>query len=185
MGLPIWFAVGILVTFAPEFGAALHMTALPAVGTAVLWCYVGLALGDLSSGALSQVLRSRRKRVVGIYLVGTGARHRRVFRRGPALAGAFYACCFALGRRERVLGLFVSIAAEVVRHQRARHGRHHRAQLRARRAGPDDPGVQGAEGPLGVVYAALAVGAVTVTLASIALRNLDETYGREMDYVER
>jgi putative MFS transporter len=184
VGLPIWFAVGILVTFAPEFGAALHMTALPAVGTAVLWCYVGLALGDLSAGALSQTLRSRRK-VVGIFLASTVLATAAYFLLGPISRPGFYACCFGLGLANGYWALFVSIAAESFG-----------TNVRATVATTVPNFVRGAlvpmtlafkylRAPLGVVQAALVVGAVTVSLAFLALRNLPETYGREMDYLER
>lgn len=184
VGLPIWFAVGILVTFAPEFGAALHMTALPSAGTAVLWCYVGLALGDLSAGALSQTLRSRRK-VVGIFLASTVFATAAYFLVGPLSRPGFYACCFGLGLANGYWALFVSIAAESFG-----------TNVRATVATTVPNFVRGAlvpmtlafkhlRAPLGVVPAALVVGAVTVSLALLALRNLDETYGREMDYLER
>ncbi|MES3037917.1 MAG: MFS transporter, partial [Bdellovibrionota bacterium] len=57
-GVPIWFTIGILITFSPELGAAMGMTELPQAGKAVLFSYVGLAIGDLASGVLSQVLSS-------------------------------------------------------------------------------------------------------------------------------
>ncbi len=184
VGLPIWFAVGILVTFAPEFGTALHMPALPSAGTAVLWCYVGLALGDLSAGALSQTLRSRRK-VVGIFLASTVLATAAYFLLGPISRPGFYACCFGLGLANGYWALFVSIAAESFG-----------TNVRATVATTVPNFVRGAlvpmtlafkylRAPLGVVHAALVVGAVTVSLAFLALRNLPETFGREMDYVER
>lgn len=184
VGLPIWFVVGILVTFAPEFGAALRMPALPVAGTAVLWSYVGLAIGDLSSGALSQAMRSRRK-VIGIFLAGTVAATAAYFLVGPTSLVAFYACCFALGLANGYWALFVSVAAESFG-----------TNVRATVATTTPNFVRGAlvpmalafkalKQPLGVVNASLVVGAVTMALAVLALRNLDETYGREMDYLER
>ena len=50
-GLPIWFAIGILVTFSPELGTALGMSDKPNAGRAVLYSYAGLVAGDLVSGA--------------------------------------------------------------------------------------------------------------------------------------
>lgn len=184
VGLPIWFTVGVLITFAPEFGRALGMSAMPTAGQAVLWCYVGLALGDLASGALSQVLRSRR-RVVAIFLAGAAlATAAYLALRGPSLAG-FYAACFGLGLASGYWALFVSIAAESFG-----------TNVRATVATTAPNFVRGAVVPMtlafkalktswGVVPAAAAVGVVALALASLALRNLDETYGREMDFVER
>ena len=41
VGVPIWFAVGILVTFSPELGRALGLTPAPEAGNAVLFAYSG------------------------------------------------------------------------------------------------------------------------------------------------
>lgn len=184
VGLPIWFVVGILVTFAPEFGAALRMPALPVAGTAVLWSYVGLAIGDFSSGALSQALRSRRK-VIAIFLAGTVAATAAYFLVGPMSLVAFYACCFALGLANGYWALFVSVAAESF-------GTNVRATVATTTPNfvrgslvPMALAFKALKQPLGVVNAALVVGAVTMAIAVLALRNLDETYGRELDYLER
>ena len=63
IGLPTWFVIGILATFANEFGKALSIVEPIKPGLAIMWCYVGLATGDLSSGFISQYLQSRRKAV--------------------------------------------------------------------------------------------------------------------------
>jgi MFS family permease len=59
VGLPIWYVVGILITFAPELGAAVGVTPPPRAARAVLFAYLGLTAGDLASGLLSQLIRSR------------------------------------------------------------------------------------------------------------------------------
>ena len=45
IGVPIWYVVGILITFSPEFGRTMGMSPTPSAGQAVLYCYVGLSLG--------------------------------------------------------------------------------------------------------------------------------------------
>jgi MFS family permease len=66
LGLPIWYAVGVLVKYIPELGASLGIPPeeLPTPGKAILWCYIGLAVGDLASGLVSQWMRSRRGAVL-------------------------------------------------------------------------------------------------------------------------
>ena len=54
VGLPIWFVVGILITFSPEFGKALGITQPVNAGKAVMFSFTGQVLGDLASGFLSQ-----------------------------------------------------------------------------------------------------------------------------------
>lgn len=61
IGIPVWFVAGILMTFSPEFGQALNLDTPIVAGKAVMWEYIGLTIGDLSSGILSQYLNSRKK----------------------------------------------------------------------------------------------------------------------------
>ena len=50
IGLPVWYAVGILMTFSPELAKDLGVTAPIAAGSTIMWGYLGLAIGDLTSG---------------------------------------------------------------------------------------------------------------------------------------
>jgi putative MFS transporter len=61
VGMPIYFVLGILVTFAPEIGEAKGLGKALTSANAVFYCYIGFISGDLGSGLLSQLLRSRRK----------------------------------------------------------------------------------------------------------------------------
>jgi putative MFS transporter len=67
LAVPVWYVIGLLVTYAGELGAALGVQGPVTAADAVMASYMGLAAGDLTSGALSQWLKSRRK-VVGLYL---------------------------------------------------------------------------------------------------------------------
>ncbi|MFM7809588.1 MAG: MFS transporter, partial [Planctomycetota bacterium] len=62
IAVPVWFGVGTLVKYGDVIGMSMGLPAdqKPDPGRAVMWCYVGLAIGDLVSGLLSQALRSRR-----------------------------------------------------------------------------------------------------------------------------
>ena len=60
-GLPIWYVMGVLVTFSPETAKAMGMTELPKAGTAVTFAFAGLTLGDFLSGMISQMIKSRKK----------------------------------------------------------------------------------------------------------------------------
>jgi MFS family permease len=64
LGIPTWFVIGILATFSNEFGKALGIVQEIQPGLAIMWCYVGLATGDLASGFISQAMASRRKAVL-------------------------------------------------------------------------------------------------------------------------
>jgi len=58
-----------LITFSPEFAAALAIQGTVNSGDAVMFSYIGLAAGDLSSGFISQAVRSRKKVVFGFILI--------------------------------------------------------------------------------------------------------------------
>lgn len=64
IGLPSWFVVGVLITFSPEFAKMLGVIGTVSAGNAVMYCYLGLVAGDLLSGILSQLLKSRKKVVL-------------------------------------------------------------------------------------------------------------------------
>jgi MFS family permease len=60
IGAANWFVVGILVTLAPEFGKHLGATHPLSAGDGVFYTYLGISIGGLASGLLSQFTRSRR-----------------------------------------------------------------------------------------------------------------------------
>src|SRR5688572_4232798 len=61
IALPAWYAIGILITFSPEFAKVLDISGTIVAGDSVMFCYLGLASGDLISGILSQVFKTRKK----------------------------------------------------------------------------------------------------------------------------
>jgi putative MFS transporter len=67
-GVPIWFSIGVLVTFCPEIAKAAGYTVLPSAAEAIKFTYIGLVVGDLSSGLISQKLRSRKKSMIAFIL---------------------------------------------------------------------------------------------------------------------
>jgi hypothetical protein len=184
VGVPIWYAIGILVTFSPEIGKALGMSPVPDPGRAVMWAYVGLAGGDLGSGALSQVLRSR-KRVLFGFLLLTALAVALYFTVGKGGLVPFYACVTLLGFGTGYWAVFVTVASE-------QFGTNIRAT--ATTTAPNF--VRGAVVPLtmaftalkgtslGVPGAAIAVGVGTIAIAMLALRGLEETYGKDLEYLE-
>lgn len=184
VGIPIWYAVGILVTFSPEIGGALGMKPPPEAAKAVMWCYIGLAAGDFGSGALSQIARSR-KRVLFWFLVLTCVAIACYFFFGTSSRFMFYATCTLLGFATGYWAVFVTVASE-------QFGTNVRAT--ATTTAPNF--VRGAVVPLtlafaalkprlGVPWAAATVGIVTMVIAFLALQTLDETYGKDLEFLER
>jgi predicted DCC family thiol-disulfide oxidoreductase YuxK len=71
-GMPIWFVVGVLLTFSPEIGRELRLTGEIDVGRAIMHCYGGAVLGDFLAGLYSQALR-RRRAAIATFLLMTAA----------------------------------------------------------------------------------------------------------------
>jgi MFS transporter, putative metabolite:H+ symporter len=185
IAMPIWFSNQILVALAPEFGRALGVTGPVSAGDAVASFYLGLVAGDLSSGLLSQVLRSRRKVVIlFIMLLAVANALYFVLGRG-ASPGALLALCGLLGFAGGYWAVFVTVAAE-------QFG----TNIRATVATTVPNFVRGlvavvnlmflwARPRLGLFQAAVAVGAFWFVLALVSALRLRETFGVDLDYVER
>lgn len=184
VGLPIWYVIGILITFAPEIGPAVGVTPAPRAARAVLFAYLGLTVGDLTSGLLSQWMRSR-KRALGLFLGMTAACVLVYFAPFAKSLEVFYWICFALGVSIGYWAMFVTVASE-------QFG----TNLRATATTTAPNFVRGAvvpvtllfqalREPLGLSLAGLTVGLLTLIIAATALWGIDETFGRDLDFVEQ
>jgi putative MFS transporter len=174
IGLPIWFVIGILLTFSPEFGKVLGIPVPVQAGKAVMFGYIGLSLGDLSSGLLSQYFKSRKK-VVFIFLLLTSLFIALFLLQGAKNAMVFYVLCLFLGFSIGFWALFVTISAE-------QFG----TNLRATVATTVPNFVRGSVNistPL-LLPAAGAVGGLTIMMAMIALWGMEETFHKDLDYLE-
>lgn len=68
IGLPVWFAIGVLVTFSDKFGKEFGINGIEP-GKAIMYQYIGIAFGDLSAGLLSNFLKSRKKALFTFFAV--------------------------------------------------------------------------------------------------------------------
>lgn len=181
VGIPIWYVVGVLVKFSDAIGGALGVAAVdPAMS--ILFCYSGLAIGDLSSGALSQWTKSRKKSVL-VFMTITTLGVILYFTLGGASLTLFYSCCAIAGFGSGYWAVFMTSASE-------QFG----TNLRATATTTAPNFVRGATvpmtvvfialrtGALGVAGAAIAVGIPCLCLAFLGLWSLDETYGRDLDF---
>jgi MFS transporter, putative metabolite:H+ symporter len=183
IGIPIWYSVAILVALSPEIGKAMGMPVPPAPGRAVMFCYMGLAAGDFGSGALSQILKSR-KRVLRGFLLLTALSVGGYFAFAGRSLGTFYAMCALLGFATGYWAVFVTVASE-------QFG----TNLRGTATTTAPNFVRGAVVPvtalfqllkpsLGVLRSAGSVGVLVLTLAFVALFGIEETYGKDLDFIE-
>jgi MFS transporter, putative metabolite:H+ symporter len=182
IGSPLWFVVGILMTFSDAFAKQLGVTGI-APAKSVMYCYIGLAAGDLLSGYLSQLLKTRKKIIfyfifvtnilIIVYLFFNNF--------GPVY---FYIICGLLGVSCGYWAVFVTNASE-------QFG----TNLRATVTTSVPNFVRGSLVPLtilfqflnlsmSVIYSAAVVAGISLLLAYISAVRLEETYGKDLDYVE-
>lgn len=183
IGTPIWFVVGILITFSPEFGAALGLDKPINAGKAVMLAFSGQVAGNLVSGFLSQYLQSRKKAILLFILLSVSLVL--VFLLAPIESSTtLYVVCACLGFSSGYWTLFITVAAELFG-----------SNLRATVATTIPNFVRATVIPLtalfvllkghtGIIYGALIVGLLAYLLALVALYFLEETFTKEMDYTE-
>ena len=185
IGFPTWFVVGVLITLAPEFGAAKGLSGITG-GNAIAACYTGLILGDIASGLLSQYLRSRLK-VMWLFL-GLDVLAVAYYLSGSfPTPAAFYLAHFLLGISVGFWVIFVTIGAE-------QFG----TNLRATVATSVPNFARGMLVPIGasfkwlkspeatgsVLEAAWIIGIVCLSIAFLALIGMRETFEEDLNYVE-
>jgi putative MFS transporter len=189
-GLPTWYMVGLLMGLAPEISKVLGVTGNITVANTIMFFYAGLTIGDLSSGGLSQYLKSR-KRVMLYFLVGCGVMIAAYFLVRGESPTAFYMICAMMGFSSGYWAIFVTVAAE-------QFG----TNLRATVATTVPNFARGALVPISLLFKFLRealkpeygaesilmaggiVGALCIGLAIWAHIGQRETFGMSLDYVE-
>jgi MFS transporter, putative metabolite:H+ symporter len=183
VGVPIWYVVGILIFFSDALGKALGLTVEPRPATALMFCYAGLAVGDVGSGLVSQWLGSRR-RALWIFVAGTAVSVIGFFTIGALSIEAFYAMVAIMGLFAGYWAVFVTVAAE-------QFGTNLRATVAT--TTPNfvrgsvvllSLGFESLTAPLGLIGAAAACGVFAVGVAVLGMLSLRETFGVDLDYVE-
>lgn len=183
IGLPTWYVIGILSTFSNEFGKALGIVEEVKPGLAVMWCYVGLAGGDLLSGYISYRMQSRRKAVMllmGFTFLGSVI----FLYAGIQTAAMLYFATLWLGFGIGYWAMFVTIGAE-------QFG----TNIRATAATTIPNMVRGTVVAMTLSYgflkplvqevnAAAIVGAVCFAIGFYSIFTIDETHHRDLDFVE-
>lgn len=183
IGLPIWYAIGVLVNLSPRFAEANGLQDGINVADSVMFAYLGLSVGDLASGLLSQFMKSRKK-VVFIYL-GLSLILMLVYLFNQSVSVSYYKwMCFGLGFATGYWALFVTIASE-------QFG----TNIRSTVTNTVPNFVRGAVVPItlsfaylsksfGVVSAALWVGLVCLILAFAATLYIKDSFSKDLNYFE-
>lgn len=183
IGLPIWFVIGILVTFSPEICKELGVTGTISAGDAIFWTYAGLVIGDIASGLLSQWLKSR-KTTLWIFQIASAILILiYLFSRGMT-PDYYYLLCFLLGCSVGYWAIFVTVAAE-------QFG----TNLRATVTTTVPNFVRGSvvvistaftifKDKVGTIQSAITVGMICVVIGMFALKRIKESFGRDLNWME-
>jgi MFS family permease len=183
VGVPIWYAIGILITFSPEFGAAFAMQEIPSAGRAVMFCYIGTSLGGFVSSWLSQLWQSRKK-VLIVFVLFLLATVLLYFQFAKYSLFAYYSMCLLIGVATGYWAIFITVATE-------QFG----TNLRATATTTTPNFVRASVIPMTIIFESLKVsfgviggvaivGAVCFAAALYAIRFLPETFHRDLNYLE-
>lgn len=183
MGIPIYFTTGILWTFAPELTAGLQVQGTVTAGNAILWGSIGLSLGDIFSGLLSQHLKSRKK-AIALCLVLTLAMMVTYTRAIGVSAEMIYFFCGMIGLGVGYWAVLITMAAE-------QFGTNIRGTVTTTvpnfirgSAVFATLGFTALKKNFDVSSAALYTGLICCGLALFALLFVEETFDKDLDYFE-
>ena len=186
MGLPVWFAAGVLFAMAEDFAqpSVLNIQGKVVNGLAVMYAYIGLSVGDLLSGLLSQFLRSRKKVVLFYLFLSACMLFVYLFGAVGQSATYFYFICFLVGVGAGYWALFVTIAAE-------QFGTNIRSTVASTAPNfvrgaviPISASIHFFEKQVGVIGSAVIVGLICIALAMYSMMQLKDTFGKDLDYIE-
>lgn len=188
IGLPTWFVIGVLVTFSSEFAKHFGITEKVDPGKAIMFAYAAISIGDIAIGFVSQWFKSRKKALFLFY--GITALFIILFFtiQQNGSAAQMYIICAGLGFGTGFWAIFVTMGAE-------QFGTNIRAtaattipnMVRGMLAILILPlfkwlrGMEGVGYVKGGIYTAIIIMAITVIAALLT----KETYGKDLNYVEK
>jgi MFS family permease len=111
IGLPTWYVIGILISFSKEFAVKMHVQGVIDPGKSIMFAYVGISIGDVLIGFVSQWFKSRKKALYLFYTI-TAIAVVWFFNLEGCSAGAMYLRCALMGFGTGFWAIFVTMAAE-------------------------------------------------------------------------
>ncbi len=191
IGLPIWYTIGILITFSPELAKAIGVVGEIKAAKAIMFFYAGVTVGDFLSGAMSQWLKSRKK-VIVIFLLLLVVTLIPFFNANGITAATYYWIIVAVGIGAGFWAVIVTIAAESFG-----------TNLRSTVTTTVPNFIRGAlffisllftylqvllKSSLGkeqaLIWSAIITGCIMIIIPLLTVFTMKETYGKELDYTE-
>jgi MFS transporter, putative metabolite:H+ symporter len=185
IGIPVWYTIGILVTLATELAKELNIVGAVVGSKAVMYHYIGASLGAFLTGIISQKLRSRKKALM-LALSGLIITLSILFMCKGVSNSVFYFMLLIVGIPNGYWSVFMASASE-------QFGTNIRATVTT--TAPNF--VRGAvvilttafaylngETELGFVGSAIMIGIVVLSLAVYATYKTEDTFHKDLDYIE-
>jgi putative MFS transporter len=186
IGLPTWYVIGVLVNLSNRFATALYGDNGIVGGKAIMYAYIGIAIGDILIGFVSQAFRSRKKALYLFYaltIIG-GVLFFSSWNNSDA---RMYGVCAYLGFSTGFWAIFVTMGAE-------QFG----TNLRATAATTIPNMVRGAlplinmmfkdlfQDGLGwtLIKAGMVTGVIVMTVTVLAALFTEETFHKDLNYTE-
>jgi putative MFS transporter len=183
IGLPAWYIIGVLVTFSDKFGEEFGIPGIDP-GKAIMMQYLAIAFGDLSVGLLSQYLKSRKKALFIFYGI-TILFVILYFLQSGGNTTTFYLICAGLGYGTGFTVVYITMSAE-------QFGTNLRAS-----AAISIPNMVRGVLPLIIVLfkftrnffgsyvtGGWVTGAILIFIGLVAAWGLEETFGKDLDFIE-
>jgi len=187
IGLPVWYIIGVLITFSDEFAKQFGITGFDQP-TALMLQYAALAVGDMCAGFFSNYIKSRKKTLLIFYAITAVFIFLFFALRGGGSAFNMYLICMGLGFGSGISVLYITMSAE-------QFG----TNLRATAAISIPNLVRGAlplilllfqflrSGQLFANYvtAAWVTGIIVMTIGFVSALLIKESFGKDLDFIER
>ncbi|AHF14369.1 MFS transporter [Niabella soli] len=186
IGLPTWLVIGILITFSSEFGKQFGIAEDIDPGKSVMYAYIGLAIGDVGIGLISQWLKSRKKALYIFYVFTIISIVLYFTLQWNGTASGMYTLCFLMGFSIGFWAVFVTVGAE-------QFG----TNLRATAATTVPNFVRGllpamlfifkeirSLNGVGYVNGAIITSIIVMAVSTAAVITLPETFHKDLDYEE-
>ena len=184
IGIPIWYVAGILMPFSPEIAKELGVRGDIMASRTIAICYLGLAFGDFFSGVLSQYFRSRRKVIFMFEILCICMIALLFLTTKDSSPTYYYFLCFLIGLGAGFWALFVMVSAE-------QFGTNIRATVATSipnfvRASilPMSLLLTQLRPSMGLLQSTVIVGIIVFIIALFGAAFLDETFGKDLDYLE-
>lgn len=184
LGLPTWFVIGILVAFSNRFAKEFGIAEEVNPGKATMYAYIAISIGDVVAGIISQLLQSRKKALYIYYAITAIMIALYFSQTANGSATQFYWIAAGLGFAAGFWAIFVTMGAE-------QFG----TNLRATAATTIPNMVRGSLPLILLLFnglqhyftyatSGLLTGIIIMIITIFAAVNTEETFHKELDYVE-